>query len=44
MQDIFLLGVLGALLPPPFPEDLYDEEHPHDERTYPTKSGGTESE
>jgi hypothetical protein len=31
MQDIFLLGILGALLPPPVPvQDTYSKEYFHD--------------
>lgn len=39
MQDIFLLGILGSLLPPPVPVDAFYEEHLHEQR-----NTGTESE
>lgn len=41
MQNIFMLGILGAVLPPPSPTPgLFDEEHPHDHE----RLTGTESE
>ena len=39
MQDIFLLGILGALLPSPLPQDPFYEEQSHEQR-----NTGTESE
>jgi hypothetical protein len=38
MQDIFLRGILGALVPHPFPIDIFDEEHSHEQRLTSTES------